>query len=177
MPRRGRLSQAPHGADSSGETSGPSFPPEGREGPGRGGFGFLPGPGLGLRLGRLGEGDEVAVRILQAQLPRAPFTLLRAPGGIHVALDLLVDGVDARRMDVERPGEGGLALPGRLAREELEDDAVPRQLAPRRLTRLGEDAKELEPDPLVPRDRATECPWTSGGLQDRGDPGHDAASG
>jgi hypothetical protein len=38
--------------------------------------------------------------------------------------------------------------------EELQDHPVPRHLAPRRLTRIREDAANLEPHAPIPLDRA-----------------------
>lgn len=76
--------------------------------------------------------------------------------------DLLEERVHALRMEVESSREGGRSRPRRLTPEELQDDPVAGNLAPRGLTVIRKDVSDFEPDPAVP----VECGSDVRGLED-----------
>jgi hypothetical protein len=79
-----------------------------------------------------------------------------------VLLDLLEERVHAFRMEVEGSREGGRSRPRRVTPEELQDDSVAGNLAPRGLTVIRKDVSDFEPDPAVP----VECDSDVRGLED-----------
>src|SRR5262245_31112416 len=80
----------------------------------------------------LREGDEVAVRVSEHDLACAPRAILDAPLGDDGLPKGRERGLDVVDIDIDAPGQPRIAVPRRLASQELQHDSIATDLAPTR---------------------------------------------